>query len=180
MANRFMRSFSFLLLSSSLLQAVAFAETIEGRVAAVGSWTVDVTVFDAQGRPFPNALRVNVDSATQLAGLDSVLELNEGDPVSVDARQMESKNWHADRIALLQNNKVKPVTKASPSLKDALGNPMVRGALLGAATGAIAAGASDGKAGKGALVGAGVGAAAGLLGQMFSSRSNSQENSDNS
>jgi uncharacterized membrane protein len=70
----------------------------------------------------------------------------------------------------------RPATKnPPPTMRDVLGNPVVKGALLGAATGAIASGASGGKAGKGALVGAGVGAIGGLL---FGGGSSDQDSSN--
>jgi hypothetical protein len=83
-------------------------------------------------------------------------------------------------VTLFQDINARPATqKPSPTLRDALGNPVVKGALVGAATGAIASSASGGKAGKGALVGAGVGAAAGLLENMFSGGNRQSDNSNN-
>ena len=173
------RVFAFALLPLVAVQTAAFAETIEGRVSQAGSRAVSVVVYDAQGRPYANALNLSVDSYTVLNGVSSAAALRPNDPVSADVSQRENGQWHADRITLFQDIHARPVTpKPSPSLRDVLGNPVVRGALTGAATGAIAASASGGKAGKGALVGAGVGAAAGLLQGLFSQQpSNSQSTS---
>jgi hypothetical protein len=88
---------------------------------------------------------------------------------------MESGLWHADEVTLFQEINARPATQnPPPTMRDVLGNPVVKGALLGAATGAIASGASGGKAGKGALIGAGAGAAAGLLGQLLGGDDSSQ------
>ena len=171
---------SFLVLAALVaLQAAAWAETIEGRVARVSSSTLDVTVYDPQGRPYPNALRLATDSRTRVSGTPSLSYLRANDAISADVRQMESGNWRADRVTLFQQINARPATKnPPPSMRDILGSPVVRGALLGAATGAIASSSSGGKAGKGALVGAGVGAAAGLLGGLFGG--SSQSSTDNS
>ncbi len=154
------------------LESASWADTIEGRVAKASSQTLAMVVYDAQGRPYPNELKLKVDRKTALSGVASVTELRRNDPVSAVVRQEESGVWRADNITLFQEINARPATKKpSPTLRDVLGNPVARGALTGAATGAIAASASGGKAGKGALVGAGVGAAAGLLEGMFSQRS---------
>ena len=94
----------------------------------------------------------------------SAAQLQPQDAIGAQVHQEESGVWHADSLSLFQQVDVQPATRsASPSLKDTLGSPVVKGALLGAATGAIAASASHGEAGKGALVGAGVGAGAALV-----------------
>ena len=161
--------FAVLLLS---FPATVFADAIEGRVARASSNALDVTVYDAQGRPYPNALHLKVDRGTRLSGVSSVSDLRRSDAVGAEVHQEETGVWRADRVTLFREVNARPATKApSPSLKDVLGNPVARGALTGAATGAIAASVSGGKAGKGALVGAGVGAAAGLLEGIFSQRS---------
>jgi hypothetical protein len=158
------RVLSLFVLGLIAFQAAAFADTIEGRVAAAAPGSFEVTVYDPQGRPYPNNLRLDVDQRTRLAGFSSFDQLNDGDPVSVDVTQQETGTWHADKIALFQNIEARPATKnPPPTMRDVLGNPVVKGALLGAATGAIASGTSGGKAGKGALVGAGVGALGGIL-----------------
>lgn len=162
----------FRVLSSALFMAVistqAFADTIEGRVAGSDPRGIAVTVYDPQGRPYPNNLPLVIDQRTQLRGAGSFSNLRRGDAISADVTRQESGLWHADQITVFQQMNVRPATKnPPPSMRDVLGNPVVKGALLGAATGAIASGASGGKAGKGALIGAGVGAAGGLLGQLL-------------
>ncbi len=171
------RSASLVLLMLGALQATAFAEAVEGRVSQADPYTLDMVIYDAEGRPYPNVLRLKVDGGTQLNGFQSILDLRPNAPVSAEIRQEETGVWRADSVTLFQEVNAQPATqKPSPSLRDTLGNPVVRGALTGAMTGAIASSASGGKAGKGALVGAGVGAAAGLLGEMFSQPS--QRSSD--
>ena len=170
---------SLFLISPLFLQATAFAEMLEGRVVRANSQSLDLRVYDPQGRPYPNTLNLKVDAYTRVTGVSSVSNLRTDDAVSAQVYQDESRTWHVDRVTLFQEMNARPATQnPPPSLRDVLGNPMVRGALLGAATGAIASSTSGGKAGKGALVGAGVGAAAGLLGQMFSQNSKSSQNSD--
>jgi hypothetical protein len=168
-----------LILLFTCAQASAFAETIEGRVAGVSSNSLGVTVYDPQGRPYPNTLNLVADSGTRLVGVPSSASLRRNDPISAEVHQLENGAWHADKITLFQNMNAQPATKnPPPTMRDILGNPVVRGALTGAATGAIASSASGGKAGKGALIGAGVGAAAGLLENIFSQ--NSQNNAQQS
>lgn len=156
-----------------LLQSSAFADTIEGRVVDVRPGTLELTVHDPEGRPYPNNLHLKTDAYTRLSGVRSLEYLRRQDPVSVEVSQEESQMWRADRVTLFSDVRVQPATQnPPPTMRDVLGNPVVRGALLGAATGAIASSASGGKAGKGALVGAGVGAAAGLLGGIFGGSDN--------
>ena len=179
MSHKLTRQVSLALALFFTMQVAAFADALEGRVAKASSHAVDITVYDAQGRPYPNALHVKVDSYTQLNGVSTAADFRRNDPVGADVRQDESGAWRADHITLFQDVNARPATQSpSPSLRDVLGNPVVRGALTGAATGAIASAASGGKAGKGALVGAGVGAAAGLLGQMFSQPSKNASDRD--
>ena len=157
-------------------QAAAFADSVEGRVASASPGELEIIVYDAEGQPYPNALILKIDTNTQLNGIHSLSDLRPNDAVGVDIHQEEGGAWVADSVTLFQQIDAQPATKKpSPSLSSALGNPMVKGALLGAATGAIAASASHGKAGKGALIGAGVGA---LLGGVFNQSDNSS-NSDN-
>ena len=180
MIRSMIRSGSLVLVLLTILQVAAFADSIEGRVARVSPQALDVTVYDAQGRPYPNALHLKVDGRTQLNGIYSVMDLRPNQAVGAEVRQEESGIWRANSVTLFQEMNARPATKnPSPSLRGVLGNPMVRGALMGAATGAIASSASGGKAGKGALVGAGVGAAAGLLEGMFSQRSQNSSDTDN-
>ncbi len=157
--------------------ALAFADTVQGRVAAAGTSALDMTVYDGQGRPYPNALHLKVDRYTRLDGVSSPTLLRQQDPVSVQVSQEETGLWRADSISLLQESGAAPRASAppSPSLRGALGNPVVRNGLMGAATGAIASSASGGKAGKGALIGAGVGILGGLLLDSSSRRSQSSQ-----
>lgn len=163
-------------LAASVIFCLAFmptgpasAEIIEGRVADAWASAVSVVVYDAQGRPYPNALDVSVDGRTQFNGVRSAADLRRDDAVSMDVRQQENGLWRADSVTLFRQIDARPATqRPSPGLRDLLGNPVARGALVGAASGAFAAGASGGKAGKGALIGAGVGAAGGLLESLFS------------
>jgi hypothetical protein len=149
--------------------SIAAAEVVEGRVARTGYESLGMVVYDAQGRPYPNALDLRVDADTRFEGARSALDLRPRDAVSADISQTESGAWRADRVTRFEEINTRPATaRPSPSLRDVLGNPVARGALVGAATGALASGSSGGKAGKGALIGAGVGAAAGLLESLFS------------
>ena len=174
------RSGSLVLVFVAVLQAAAFADSIEGRVARASSQALDITVYDAQGRSYPNALHLKVDNHTELRGVPSVLDLRPNEAVGAEVRQEEAGVWRADSVTLFQEINAHPATRnPSPSLRDVLGNPVVRGALMGAATGAIASSASGGKAGKGALIGAGVGAAGGLLEGMFSQHSKNSSDTDN-
>ena len=176
--NHWFRSLSLVLLFLLAGQIAAFADAIEGRVIAANSKAIDVTVYDPQGRPYPNALHLKVDNQTRMNGAPSVSSLRSNDPIGAEVRREETGIWRADSVTLFQQV-ARPATKnPPPSLRDVLGNSVVRGALTGAATGAIASSASGGKAGKGALVGAGVGAAAGLLENIFSQNS-SQSSTQN-
>ena len=158
-------------------QAAAFADSVEGRVAQANSQELEMTVYDSQGHPYPNTLVLKIDANTQLNGLRSLYDLRPNDAIGADVHQEEGGAWAADSITLFQQIDAQPATKKpSSSLSSALGNPMVKGALLGAATGAIAASASHGKAGKGALIGAGVGA---LLGGVFNQSNNSSDADSN-
>lgn len=155
------------------LQTLALAEVIEGRVSRISSGLLVMTVYDPQGRPYPNTLNLKTDYRTRVSGVSSLSALRTNDAISAEIRQEESGVWRANQVTLFQQVNARPATQnPPPSLRDVLGNPVVRGALLGAATGAIASSTSGGKAGKGALVGAGVGAAAGLLGGIFGGNSN--------
>ena len=169
----------FLWLSAVLFlsfPALALADTVQGRVASVKSGALDMTVYDNQGRPYANALHLKVGTFTRYNGISSAAMLRKNDPIAAQVSQESQGVWRADAISLLQETGAIQSTapRPSPSLAGALGNPIVRNALMGAATGAIASSASGGKAGKGALIGAGVGAAGGLLAEMLSRRSQPQ------
>ena len=174
--TRQIRSASLALAIFVLFQNAAYADNIQGRVAGVSPGSLSVTVYDPQGRPYPNNLNLETDSRTRVNGVSSLSRLRTQDPISVEVTQQESRLWYADEVTLFQEVDAQPATQnPPPSMRDVLGNPVVRGALLGAATGAIASSASGGKAGKGALVGAGAGAAAGLLGQLFGGSDDSRK-----
>ena len=143
---------------------------------------LDLTVYDAQGRMYPNALRLKTDYKTKFSGVSSASALRLKDPVQVVLSQSKDGSWHADSVTkLVRTQSNVPYNSAPPSnaLMDALKSPtgqnVTRGAVSGAITGAVASYASGGKAGKGALVGAGVGAAAGLLQGLFSQPSQPQQ-----
>lgn len=177
MFKKIIRPTSLIFSLAILFQTAAFADTIEGRIAGVSSNTVGMTVYDPQGRPYPNTLDLKVDDRTQINGASSVYSLRPNQAVSAEVRREESGLWRADEITLFQEVNAQPATQnPPPSMKSMLGNPVVRGALLGAATGAIASSASGGKAGKGALVGAGVGAASGLLSGIFGGQGSDSDN----
>ena len=179
MSGKWIRFASSILILLIAFQSAAFADAIQGRVAHADSQALDVTVYDQQGRPYPNVLHLDVDDRTQVNGVSSIMNLRPNDAISAEVSQEESRSWHADRITLFQEINARPATQnPSSSPRDVLGNPVVRGALLGAATGAIASSASGGKVGKGALVGAGVGAAAGILGGLFSKKSDQSSDSN--
>ena len=140
MFSDFVRSGSLVLVLLSVLQTSAFADAVEGRVAQSGPQELDVVVYDAQGRPYPNALHLKVDGRTRLNGVTSASELGPNDAVGAEVRREESGIWRADSVTLFQEINAHPATrKPSASLRDVLGNPVARGALTGAATGAIAA-----------------------------------------
>lgn len=157
----------------------AFADTVQGTVAKASRSVVDMNVYDAQGRPYPNTLHLTVDRSTRFSGFSSPTMLRKMDPVTAHVRQ-RSGAWYADSIGRFQvaGNVRPPTTAPSPSLMDALKSPtgqkVIRNGLTGAITGAVASGTSGGKAGKGALIGAAVGAAGGLLMDLFGQRQQQQ------
>lgn len=175
MSKSFVRSGLWVFVFLFGLQAAAFADAIEGRVAYADDRSLDMVVYDPQGRPYQNQLHLKVDDRTVVRGVRSVAYLRPNDPVGVTARQEESGAWRADDVTLFQQIDAQPASpkKPSSSMGSALGNPVVKGALVGAATGAIASSASGGKAGKGALIGA---AAGGILGGLFGGDGSDQNN----
>ena len=179
MRKKIIRSGALVLALISIFQVAAFAEAVEGRVSSVSYENLDMIIYDAQGRPYPNTLRLAFDDRTQVSGAKSIADLRPNDPIGANIHQQETGAWHADTVTVFQQVNAQPATKQpSNALKDMLGTPVVRGALLGAATGAIASSASGGKAGKGALYGAAAGAGFSLLEGMFSQKSNRQSDSD--
>ncbi len=173
------KEFRILLLTVVLVLSVlilAFADTLQGRVVSASSSALNLTVFDSQGRPYPNTLHLKVDNHTTTSGVSSAANLRRNDPVQVEVSQEKSGACRADSIKKFKETGAvrSTASQPSPSLAGALGNPVVRNALLGAATGAIASSASGGKAGKGALIGAGAGVLGGFLADALSSHSQSQ------
>lgn len=151
----------------------AFAEVISGRVVKTGPASLAITVFDAQGRPYPNALAMKTSYRTKFSGITSPSALRLQDAVTVDVSRQNDGSWQAVSVTKLAASQTNLPKAAAPSnaLADALKSPesksALRGAATGAMTGAVASYASGGKAGKGALVGAGIGAAAGLVQALF-------------
>lgn len=169
MFKAMMRSGVMMLALMMSVQAAAQAESLEGRVARVYPQAIDLVVYDPNGQPYPNALTLKVTPYTRFSGVTSLNGLRSNDAVGVAVHQEESRVWTADEVTRFSQVNARPATQnPPPTLRDVLGNPVVKGALTGAASGALASGLSGGKAGKGALVGAGVGAAAGLLEGLFS------------
>lgn len=157
----------------------AFADVVQGKIASMNTTGVNLTIYDDQGRAYPNLLPVRVSDPLILKNLRTY------DWVSAEVVQSKTGFWQAESIKRIPT----PQTSASgaafsgaprqPSalgdvsnnLKNALSSPQAKSALrsglAGAVTGAIASTASGGKMGKGALVGAGVGAVASLLQGIF-------------
>lgn len=163
----------FLVMSTPLL---AFADRVQGRVTGVSLNALDLTAFDSQGRPYPNRLHLKIDNSTTYSGVSSADKLRRNDLVEVEVSQEEQRIWRAVSIKKFKETGAVPSTTSqpSPALSSALGNPVVRNALLGAATGALASSASGGKAGKGALIGVGTGVLGGFLADALSGHSQSQ------
>ncbi len=169
--NRSLMKFSVLSVAVSLFMSgsYAFADTIEGRIASSRSTGVELTVFDAQGRPYPNNLKLKVDNFTRLNNFPSMSGLKKQDLVRVDVKQGRDGAWHADSLTKLANRASVPLApvKPTPNLMDALRSPQaqttIKRGLTGAIVGGVASSASGGKAGKGALIGAGAGIIGGWL-----------------
>ena len=161
---------------------VAFADVVQGRVASSSPGLLALTVFDAQGRPYPNTLRLKVDNRTKMTGYSNAALPRSKDMVRVDARQESSGQWRADSISKLQGvNMPAAPSQPGPSLMDALKSPqgqtVIKRGLTGALVGGVASGASGGKAGKGALIGAGAGIVGGWLSDVLSGPSRQSQNS---
>ena len=173
MHRRSLNSVSLILVVSLFSAAAAFADTIQGRVATANRNLVDLTVYDGQGRPYPNALHLKVDSRTRFSGVSNASSLRMGDAVQTDVSRETSGQWRADAMTKLQGGlqTIQYAKSPSPNLMDALKSPtgqkVVRNGLMGALTGAVASGTSGGKAGKGALIGAGVGVLGGFLSDIL-------------
>lgn len=166
---RILRFAVFFLLCFSM---PAWADTVQGRIARTASSGVDLTVFDGQGRPYPNGLHLKVDQKTRYGGVPSSSGFRQGDWVQADVRQENDRSWRADSLTkLVSQPQAAPRAPRSNALVDALKSPqgqkMIRSGLSGAVVGGVSAYASGGKGGKGALVGAGVGAVASLIQDIF-------------
>jgi hypothetical protein len=151
----------------------ASADTIQGSVRRTSIDGIDLTVYDTQGRPYPNGLHLKMDQKTKFAGVPSKSGLRPSDFVQVDVRQENDGTWRADSLTKLVSPRAASVPKAPQSnalvdaLKSAQGQKLIKSGLSGAVLGGVSAYASGGKGGKGALVGAGVGAAASLSFRTF-------------
>ena len=171
--------FEFIVFGAALamicaMSPAAFADTVQGKIANKNTSGVNLAVYDAQGRPYPNFLRVEVKDPKQLASLRTY------DWVKADVKQTKNGVWRSDKITRIKTPQVSasgepfaPMPQPSPSLAESLKSPqarsVIRGGLMGALTGAVASGSSGGKAGKGALIGAGLGAVSGLLQNILGS-----------
>ena len=161
---------------------LAFADVVQGRVASSSPSSLALTVFDAQGRPYPNTLKLKVDNRTRMTGYSNASLPRSKDMVRVDARQGSSGQWHADSISKLQGVSMPQApSQPGPSLMDALKSPqgqtVIKRGLTGAVVGGVASGASGGKAGKGALIGAGAGIVGGWLSDVLSGPSQQSQSS---
>lgn len=151
----------------------AFADTLEGSVAYANSRQLDLTIYDASGRPYPNLLRLNVDGQTKVYGATSVATLRKRDVVRAEIQQSKDGLWWANSVSRLQMaaNSVPAAAKPSFNLMESLQSPtgqkLIKSGLTGAVVGGVASSASGGKAGKGALIGAGVGMLGGFLGDLL-------------
>ena len=156
--------------------AEARADVVQGRVVSASSSAISLTVFDAQGRPYPNTLKLKMDNVTKLSGYSYASLPRSKDMVRVDARQERTGQWRADSVSKLTGVAM-PQAPAppGPSLMDALKSPqgqtVIKRGLTGAVVGGVASGASGGKAGKGALIGAGAGIIGGWLSDILSAPS---------
>jgi hypothetical protein len=163
---------------------LAMADVVQGRVAGIYANAIDMTVYDAQGRPYPNIIRLKTDSGTRLNGFTTAAIIKKNDPLQIELREESAGVWRADSITRLvsMNPYSRPSMPQSNSLMDALrsgqqrmgaalqseqGQKAVRGGLQGAVVGALASAASGGKTLKGALVGAGTGILGGLFGDVL-------------
>ena len=179
-----MRKACFRIVSVSALalfsfSVLAMADVIQGRVVSSSSSALSLTVFDVQGRPYPNTLNLKVDNRTKMSGYSQASLPRSKDMVRVDAKQEKSGQWRADSVSKLKAEGMpQPVAAPGPSLMDALKSPqgqtIIKRGLTGAVVGGVASGASGGKAGKGALIGAGAGIVGGWLSDVLSQPSQPQ------
>ena len=61
MYGKIFRTTASVLVFCGILQTVAFADMVQGRVAQAYPQSVDLVVYDPQGRPYPNTLNLKVD-----------------------------------------------------------------------------------------------------------------------
>ncbi|GEM_PF-1099257 len=155
------------------LTAAALAETVDGRVADVSRNALDLTVYNDQGMPYPNKLRLKMDSLTRMYGFSYQGVPQKQDVVRAAISQERVGVWRADSLnrldpTITSQQPTKPVTQSMmEAINSPTGQKLVRGGLTGAITGAVASAASGGKTIKGALVGAGVGAIGGFVADLF-------------
>src|SRR5262245_2369096 len=132
------RSIAFAVLTLLLLPSFALADTLQGVISRKTFSGIDLTVYDAQGRAYPNGLHLKTDGKTRVSGTDS---LHAGDFVQADVRQENDKSWRADSVTKLamQNNNTVPRPSGVPqsnALMDALKSPqgqkLIKSGLSGA------------------------------------------------
>lgn len=179
-----MKAFFLSVLMVCVMTTAALADVIQGRVAGIYANAIDMTVYDAQGRVYPNILRLKTDSGTRLNGFTTAAIIKKNDPLQIEVREESAGVWRADSITRLVSMSPysRPSMPPSSSLMDALrsgqqkvgealqseqGQKAIRGGLQGALVGAMASAASGGKTLKGALVGAGTGILGGLFGDVL-------------
>ncbi len=154
--------------------AAAHADVVQGRVVSASSGALSLTVFDAKGNPYPNTLKLKMDSATKMSGYSYASLPRSKDMVRVNAVQDRTGQWRADSVSKLTGVTMAQVpAQPGPDLMGALKSPqgqtVIKRGLTGALVGGVASGASGGKAGKGALIGAGAGILGGWLSDALSS-----------
>ena len=161
-----------------LTQVPARADIVSGTVERISSSRLNLTVYDPQGNPYPNALPLKVSNATSLKGMRTPSDIRPGDSVITEIRRETDGSWEAVSIEKTRSAPTgyrPPAGARSDPIMSALtseqGKKILRNGLVGAAAGGLASGGSGGKAGKGALIGAGVGILGGLLTDMMSGES---------
>ena len=83
------RRISSLTAFALLISTLAFADTLQGRVSKTGAASFDLTVFDAQGRPYPNGLHLLTDSKTKFTGVISSSNLRVQDAVQTNVSRLK-------------------------------------------------------------------------------------------
>jgi hypothetical protein len=110
------KSFAFLALLLMLFPAWALADTVQGSITRTTIGGIDLTVYDAQGRPFPNGLHLKVDQKTKVSGIPSVSALKRADFVQADVRRENDGVWRADAITKLVGQPQVAGAPADPGL----------------------------------------------------------------